>query len=179
MAVVKKSKTLKKTYLKAFYAVTQTSVYLVKIGSDDPEEEVPALIKIARRGNSLVAVGATIFSDSSDSIIAVCRGLRLFLPFAPKGRDSLEYEREIAKVSTLCYVGSTSLIVALFLNEADALACSAMPNLQPCDPRWKEKTIATLRAIGEDHPYCSISTWPNLWLIPPSEWMDIAGDKKQ
>ncbi len=166
-----------KEHIKAFFAVTETSVYLARIGTDNPKEAVPALVKIAVRGDSAVPVGKTI---SNGTMIAVCRGLVVFMPEG-SGRQSpaSTYEREIARVNILYHGGGTSLIVALFLNETDALACSGMPNLQPCDPRWKEKTIATLKAIGENHPYCSISTWPDLWLIPPSEWMDIANAKKQ
>ena len=165
-----------KKYLHSFYAVTLTSVYQVRIGTDDPAEEVPVLIKIAKKGDGKIDVGTVV---SNGTMVAICQHLQMFIP---EGSGQLSpsstIEREVVRVNTHYWGGHTTQIVALFFKEADALECSCESDLQPCDPRWKKDTIAILRAIGDDHPYCSISAaMPGWWLVPPSEWRDSADGK--
>ena len=173
---VAEDKPQEKTYLMSFYAVTLTSVYQARIGTDNPKEEVPALIKIAKKGSGKIDIGMVV---SNGTMVAICKHLQMFIPEG-SGRlsPSSTIEREVVRVNTHYWGGHTTQIVALFLKEMDALECSCELNLQPCDPRWMKDTIATLKAIGDDHPYCSISAAiPDWWLVPPSEWRDSADDK--
>ena len=165
-----------KTLLKVFYAVTKSkSVYLVRIGSDKPEEEAPLLVKISKNGESKLSVGGTI---SNGTMIAVGKNLQMFVPEGSGWMSPMStLEREVSKVNTHFWGGHTSLIVALFLNEAEALDCSCESDLQPCDARWRKKTSSTLKTIGDNHPYCSISTaGKDWWLIPPEEWHNANGE---
>jgi hypothetical protein len=142
-----------------------TSVYLAKIMG----KGVPLLIKIACHDKtSGVGIGESI---SNGTMISVGKQLILFVPegsglISPTSTE----QREIAQVNTGYWGGCTSEVVALFDNREKAMQCSSSENLQPCDPRWKEDTIAILRAIGEDHPHCSITTYHDLRLMPSKEW---------
>jgi len=80
-------------------------------------------------------------------------------------------------VNTRYWGGNTSDIIGLFLERKDAEACFQVGNLIPLDPRWRTQTIATLQAIGSEHPYCSIATMidgrfecPVDALLPKEEW---------
>jgi len=158
-----------KGHLRKFFAVTITSsVYQASIGGRSTRKRpVPFLEKIALRGNSAGAVGDI---TSNGTVIAVSKDLQLFVPEGSGTGWSTE-QRQIGLVNTRFHGGHTSAIVALFLRKEGAMACSREQSLQPCDSRWRAQTIAVIRAIGTEHPYCSISTsdarW---WLMPPSEW---------
>lgn len=160
-------------FLKEFFAVTLTSVYRARIMG---KKGIPSLIKIAcRDGRSEIKVGSSI---SNGTMISVGKQLTLFFP---EGSGVISptstYQREIASVNTVYWGGSTSQVVALFCSKARAMRCNNAENLQPCDPRWKKDTIATLRAIGKNHPFCSISTFSDLWLMPPDEWQGSNKEK--
>jgi len=149
--------------LNEFFAVTLTSVYKAVIYG---ENVVPYLLKISARRESKMLVGAKI---DNGTMISVGCYLVLFIPEGSGGANT-SYEREIGKVNTRYWGGGTSSIVALFLDEMAAVACDKAGNLVPCDPRWKDQTIAVLRAVGENHPYCSISGSPGLILMPKEAW---------
>ncbi len=52
---------------------------------------------------------------------------------------------------------SSKPIVALFLEEKDAIACARSNNIVEDDKRWRMKTKAVLREIGFGHPFLIIS----------------------
>lgn len=151
-----------------FYGVTLSgSAYRAKIGGDG---KVPALIKIAEKKDvqKSISIGNQI---DNGSMIAIGQFLLLFTPEKYGLAHQLTgVEREAAEVNTFYWGGGTSRVVALFLKEGDALKCLESENLQFSDSRWHQETIETLRAVGTEHPYCSISTVHNFWLMPPSEW---------
>jgi hypothetical protein len=147
-----------------FYAVTATSVYRVELVGKD----APKLVKIACRGESGVAVGTEL---SNGTMVAVCRHVQLYFPEGGGGANST-YERRIENVNTAYWGAGTTDIVALFLREKDAMRCNEALDLVKLDPRYKHQTIETLRAIGNDHPKCSISCWEGLWIMPPQEWQE-------
>lgn len=151
---------------KVFFAVTMTSVYRVVLCGT---KKSPYMVKIAYRGGeSSVKIRERIDNGAMVSI-----GKRLIM-FFPDGHSFLSsqtsYERDIAKVNTQWWRGGTSNIVALFSKKRDAFECNVAKNLVFCDPRWKDNTIAVLRAIGDEHPYCSITDFLDLRLMPKSEW---------
>ncbi|MBU6232061.1 MAG: hypothetical protein KGI45_00570 [Patescibacteria group bacterium] len=159
--------------LEKFYAVTVTpgstkSVYEAKIGGDG---EKPVLTKIALDGQSKIQVGGQI---RNGAMIGITDRLQLFVPEGSGMVSPMStIERDIVLVSTCYHGGCTSDIVALFLGEAKALACFNEKDHKRCDQRWVNDSIETLRAIGMEHPYCSISTAdPRWWLMPPSFWQD-------
>lgn len=154
-----------KERLKSFFAVTKTSVYRAVI---DGEKEVPYLEKIACKGKSKVAIGSRI---SNGTMVSIGRRLQLFVP---EGSGVVSpcstVEREIAMVNTHYWGGNTSEVVALFLKEEDAIVCSKNGDVVALDPRWRDKTVEVLSAIGDDHPCCSISNNSDLRLMPKEEW---------
>jgi hypothetical protein len=151
--------------LKSFFAVTKTSVYEAIIADAD---NVPFLKKIALRGQSNVLTGGKI---TNGTMLAICRHLQLFIP---EGSGLISpmatYQREIASVNTRYWGGGTSDIVALFLKKEDALDCNCQTDLLPLDPRWKDKTVEVLRAVGNNHPCCSITNHEGLRLMAVEEW---------
>ncbi len=147
--------------LKEFYAVTMTSVYRALI---DGSMGSPALTKIAARDRSRVVIGGKI---NNGSMLSVGMYLKLFIP---EGGGTTSFKREIGLVNTKYWGGGTSAVVALFLTKEDALACNEAQEHRPCDPRWRKETVDVLRAIGKNHPYCSISTSPECQLMDPKEW---------
>lgn len=154
------------TKLNKFYAITDSSsLYEAVIGG---EGDIPHIIKIDMKGESKAPIG---FKMSDGTMIAICKSLIMFIP---EGGGMSTTERQISMVNTRYWGGSTSLIVALFITEKEARFCLENhmgKDHQQYRNRWKEATIEVLRAIGNDHPYCSIETTsPNLWLIPSDEW---------
>jgi len=136
--------------LHKFYAVTYTSVYLVK---DKDEDGRPAAVKIALRGESNLPIGHRL---RGGSMIAICYRL---IAYSPEGN------REIEKINTFYWGDSTSRIVALFKTEEEARICFASNNLKSCDPRWINETREVLREIGEDHPVFYVAKTPRYALI--------------
>jgi hypothetical protein len=129
-------------------------------------EGAPKLVKISCRGQSKVSAGTEL---ADGSMVAVCRHMQLYFPEGGGGANTT-YERRIENVNTAYWGTGTSDIVALFLREEDAMKCNEAPDLVKLDSRWREQTIETLRAIGVEHPKCSISAWEGLWIMPPEEW---------
>lgn len=146
--------------LRKFYAVTETSVYHVRI---DEKTGSPELTKIALTGKSRLAVGKKI---SNGTMLSVSKQL---IPFIPEGGGN-SIQREISMVNTGYWGTNTSAVTALFLTKKGALQCLGAEGKKPCDDRWRKETIDVLRAMGKQHPYCSISTDPSFRLIDPKEW---------
>jgi hypothetical protein len=155
-------------WLRYFYAVTTTSVYraTAKLGSPVRVEK----IALNRGATSKAAVGTLLRGGDMLSV-----GKQL-IAFIPEGGGilgpSVSVERDIARVNTHYWGGNTSSVVALFLEEKDALTCSESPDLVPCDPRWESQTVEVLRGIGSNHPVFSITNWPELRLLPSEKWME-------
>ena len=147
--------------LKKFYAVTKTSVYYVRI---DLKLGSPELTKIALRGDSRIPVGGKITDGTMLSV-----GEQL-IPFIPEGGGVTSFRREIAMVNTRWWGTNTSDVVALFLCKNAALTCHKAKRKKPCDNRWRKETIGVLRAIGKEHPHCSVSTDPSCRLMSPENW---------
>jgi hypothetical protein len=138
-----------KKYLDTFWAVTMTSLYQAYISGD---KDIPRITKLASRAaNPKPPVGSSI---NNGTMLGICRRLVLFVPEG----GSCSEQRELAMVNTNYWGGHTTDIVGLFLQEEDAKACYETSYNTLFDERWRERTIETLRAIGENHPYCSIST---------------------
>ncbi len=163
------AKKRKKSFLKKFYALTlSSSVYFAEIGS---AKGVPYLVKIAQKSKDAtnISVGERI---DNGTMIAVADRLHMFIPegsgwFSPMST----FQREIWMVNSRWHGGQTSQIVALFKQKSKALKAINAKDLVRCDPRWEAETVAVLRAIGEDHPYCAISTsMPQYQLMPPEKW---------
>lgn len=150
-------------HLKEFFAVTQTSVYHIK----DDVDGRPEVKKIAVSGESAIAVGAVLKNGYMVSV-----GEQIIV-FVPEGHSwmsaATSFVRDLGDVNTQWWGGGTSSVIALFLNESEAMQCHRSPNLQTCDPRWLERTKEVLRAIGKEHPVFSITKSPRLWLMDPAE----------
>ena len=141
-----------KNWLNTFWAVTASSLFQAHIYG---EGEIPRVTKIAGRDStSEFPVGETM---TNGTMLAICKRLVLFIPEGGGAYSSMQ--RELVKVNTGYWGGHTSELVAVFLNEEDARICYSAKALRHLDPRWQARTIETLRTIGKDHPYCSISTY--------------------
>lgn len=133
--------------IKEFFAVTQTSVYKVQDGGKDGR---PSVVKIALHGDSVTPVGCEL--ENTD-MVSVGKMIIGYTPEKYGLTNPLTgHERNISKVNTSFWGGHTSLVVAVFQNEAEAMKCSAESDLKPCDPRWIEQTRQVLEAIGDAHP---------------------------
>lgn len=159
------------TPLDKFYAVTcdadsgSISVYEALISQ---EQCNPVLTKLALKGTSSVKEGAQI---STGSMLCIMKWLQLFVPEGSGVVSQFStVQRDAAQVNTTYWGGHTSAIAALFLEKESALTCfNESP--QPRDQRWRTQTLEVLRALGVDHPKCSISTTSaDYWLFPPSAW---------
>lgn len=130
--------------LHKFYAVTQTSVYLVTDKRD--KNRVPLVKKIALKGESKIPVGGRL---KEGSLVGITRfGIILYDDI--KGRDP-----ELINIAL--WGGRSSPITALFLNKKQALACLNSKSLQMCDCRWQRQTKEVDEAIGKDHPVFVVS----------------------
>ncbi len=158
-------------YLEKFFAVTfnshASSLYEATIWGNDTEIQRPGfpfLKKILLIGSSNMPVGGTI---NYGTMIGIHRRLTKFVP---QGHGNSP-EKDVRMISTKHCGGSTSQIVGLFLTQGIAEECLCAPDHNLCDKRWIQYTIATLHAIGIDHPFCSISVSDeNSWLVPPEKW---------
>lgn len=145
--------------LHEFYAVTITSVYLVKDKGDDG---FPSAEKIALRGKSSFPVG---YKLQGGIMIAICKGLQMYIPEGcGLTTPMFKSERRIEGVTKRWWGERSSPIVALFKDRDEALKCSECGDLQPCDSRWLEQTKAVLNEIGNDHPAFYIATMPGFAL---------------
>lgn len=79
----------------------------------------------------------------------------------------LKLEKRVEKGKEVAY---TSLVVALFLSEDEAIACGKDEKRAPCDSRWKNSTCETLTAINNlNSPHVYIAKDENQ-LLAPGEW---------
>jgi hypothetical protein len=138
--------------LHEFYAVTQTSVYLVT--DKKGKNFVPLVKKIALKGESKIPVGGRL---KEGSLVGITRhGIVLYdddrSPFSKrKGWKDPE------EVNIAFHGGKTSPLVALFLNRKNAFDCFNSKSLQTCDCRWQRQTKQALEVIGKDHPVFVVS----------------------
>ena len=157
------------SHLKEFFAVTVSgSLWHAEIFNE--AEPYPSLVKLAQAKGSKASWG--VGEKESSGMLAICQHLLLFIPEKyGRAHPMTGYEREPTMVNTFYWGPCTSPIVGLFLSEADARECLASNNFEVCDPRWKQSTIEVLRAVGKEHPCCSISTASGFSLMSPREWM--------
>ncbi len=158
-----------KEWLSVFWAVTTSSLYQAHISGTG---EIPRVTKVAgKTANPQIAIGTNLCRGT---MLAVGERLVLFVPEG--GGYGSSYQRQLRNVNTRYWGEYTSVIIGLFLREADARACYASNDLVPKDTRWHTQTVETLRAIGKEHPYCSILTEPFMQnssanpLVDPKEW---------
>ena len=137
-------------HLAKFFAVTETSLYVAHIYGAQIGG-APFLEKRALRSGAHSRGRLGIIARAP--MLAICKRLVLF---TPEG-GSTTIERELVHVNTGYWGVNTSLIIALFLTEQSAKKCLTAKQITPSDPRWKKETVAVIRAIGKDHPFCSIS----------------------
>ena len=147
--------------MEKFFAVTIHSVYEVVAYN---ESDCPYIKKIAtNKEKSSIPVGGRI---DNGSMLAIAKYLQFYFP---EGHSMLSQqvseERRLEHVNTQWWGGGTSLIVALFLIEEEALSCFEQPELKPCDSRWINKTKEVTEAIGDNHPNVTVCHWPELALI--------------
>lgn len=128
------------------FAVTITSIYLVKDQRD--EKGNPVVEKIALKGESEISVGERLTGGRTVGITP--EGIVLY-----DGRPHQKPEQ----VNIAHYGGKTSPIVALFLNEDEAITCFNSEELKPSDPMWEEKTKEALDSIGNNNSVLVVSYW--------------------
>ncbi len=64
-------------------------------------------------------------------------------------------------VNTMFWSGKTTSVVALFLDEKEAMSCFDSVNLRVCDQRWKEQTMQVMETIGNRHPVFRFAVMPD------------------
>lgn len=132
--------------IEEFFAVTQTSVYKIQAKGKDG---CPLVVKIALHGDSVIPVGHEL---KNTDMVSVGKNIIGYIPEKYGLTNPLTgSERNISKVNISFWGGQTSLVIALFENETDAMECFAESDLKPCDPRWIEQTQQVLEAIGDAH----------------------------
>lgn len=136
-----------------FFAVTTTSVYLVK--DEKGEKGIPIVEKIVLRGGSKISVGQRLKNGRYVGITPW--EIVLYDEDHPRGVGKLLQKPE--EVNTMFHGGKTSPIVALFLSKDKATACLNSEDLKPSDSRWENETREVLNSIGNNHPVFIISYW--------------------
>ena len=147
-----KRKTLKQTMqtppLNEFWVVTGTSVYRVHTN-----EQMMAFATKTKVHTGQSAIQAESQLPGGNMIAIGKEGL---LAYTPEGSGLVSpmstTQKDPEMVNTRYHGGSTSPIVALFLDEKSADECTKSTELKTSDPRWKEQTRNVLEAIGENHP---------------------------
>ncbi len=146
--------------LERFFAVTKNSLYKVVVFG---EEDVPYAEKVA--GEGTIKIGDKI----KGSMLAVAKWLQFYVP-EKYGMASplVGTERRLEYVNTRFWQGKTSLIVALFMSEEEAMFCFGQKQLEACDKRWIEQTKEVIGKVHENHPNLTVCKWHELSLIPVS-----------
>lgn len=133
--------------LNEFWVVTGTSLYRV---TNEQTMAVATKTKV-HTGKSAIEAKSQL---PGGSMIAI--GSEGLLAYTPEGSGIVSpvstTQRDPEMVNTRHHGGSTSPIVALFLDEKSADECIQSTELKTSDPRWKEQTRTVLEAIGENHP---------------------------
>lgn len=114
-----------------FFVVTTSALYEV-----DTEPGVPTVTKLPSRGDDWIPAGSCLRGGTHLGITEI--GATMYSPVS---------REEAGLVNTRAWGNMTSGIVALFLEEEAAKHCLASGDLQIFDPRWRDKTLATLDAI--------------------------------
>lgn len=142
--------------LKEFFVVTKTSLYHV-LAQRSAEDPCPVARKIALKGESKVALGTELDLGTRAAITTQLQG---YVPEAEGGElRGLEY------TNIRYWRGHTSAIVAMFLNESDAMECLSHNDLEACDARWRYQTLNVLTEIGEEHPSFYVCKFTGLSLV--------------
>lgn len=146
--------------LRRFYAVTRTSLYVVRLNQSDK----PELEKLALKGTSVFPLGSVLHGN--DYVGITRNGLMLF--------DSMNVA-DVRAVrphpgQAIHGVGEkTSAVVALFQRERAARACFESSMADGLDGTYQGVTERTLEAIGENHPVFIIARHPDLALCFPAK----------
>jgi hypothetical protein len=137
-------------FLERFFAVTNTSVYEV-ICVDNKAK----VIKKMLRGESSIPIGGEL---TGGPMVSVGKQLIMFTPEGDK--------TQITDIKVDSRGGNTSLVVALFLKEKDAVDCFNAGDGVGCDKRWLNQTKGVLNLIANNHPAFSVSKSPSFSLVP-------------
>ncbi len=156
--------------LDKFFAVSVTA----SVFEADIKSRKPAIIKIAQHGELTKENGWTWNIGEKRQLfrmLAIARWLQIY----DDTSDGTKFDRRaVENVWNGAFWGAhTDDIVALFMGQEDAIECARCEDLKFSDPRWKANTIEVLRAVGENHPRCIITTSHQvLRLLPPEEWQE-------
>lgn len=143
--------------LHEFFALTRTrSLYRVSMERD--EHGWPTVVKIVYFDRSNFSLGHKL---GHGRFVGVRPG-GICLYTASEEEDG--YPPSPCDVNPILWGGTTSNIVALFLDQAAAREALTASELQHCDPRWHTQTRAVLTAIGR-HPIFYVVPFPDL---PPA-----------
>jgi len=149
------------TFLKEFFAITWTSVYLVKNEKD--ENGVPIVEKIALGKKSEIPVGGRVGKKLRGNCFVGVTKAGIWVYLSDK-RQRIEeiYEKPEFKAE------GTSPIIALCLDKEEAIGFLNSEDFnnyywKSSSVEWgKIKTRETLKVIGENHPLFIISASRNL-----------------
>lgn len=149
---------MSKNYVESFYAVTISSIYMIK---DMDEHGKPYVEMIASKGNAgKMTVGQRLKHQGEGKSIVV-----IFYVISMTTEDiysfftkTCESEDPEDRMRVKYLGGHTDSIVALFKEENEARKCFEIDNLQQRDSRWITQTKQVLSDIGPDHPNFKIAT---------------------
>jgi len=140
---------LEKNASDEFFAVTLDPA-VWHISSKKDLEGTPTVERIAQISGGPIPVGGRLAGGKFVGIGG--SGIVLYVdPYSPRKR------RRPEEVETIYWGGYTPPIVALCLQEGEALMCLHSKELQVCDSRWREETEEVLKYIGNDHPVFVLS----------------------
>lgn len=128
-----------------FFAVTvRSSIYEVtdKKGGNN----WPIVRKISGQENSDMQTGVCL---RNGDFIGIGTCICLF-SYHPKSGRNFE------GMNTVNWGGTTSGLVALFLDRESAEACVTVGSLESLSDRYREQTVAVLEEIGDDHEVFTI-----------------------
>ncbi|MBI4155761.1 MAG: hypothetical protein HY507_00835 [Candidatus Zambryskibacteria bacterium] len=145
--------------LNEFYAVTMHSIWYVRAREENGNRLL--VVKIAAHKECKKPAGARL---QGGDMLSIGKKLMMYIPEGGGFHGSVE--RNIYRVSTLYWGGSTSPVVALFKDRQLVFECFDATDAVPCDPRWTTQTKEVLSAIGEDHPDFEICRYGDRALFP-------------
>ncbi len=149
---------MEKSYVESFYAVTGSSIFLVK----DKDENGHSYIElvVSKDTTTKMSVGQRLkCGDESRSIVVIFYELSMTTEKTYAFLKSTCNTKYTADRMRIKYMGGHSgNIVALFKTKKEAKECFAKLNLQYCDKRWIKETKQVLADIGPNHPDFKIAT---------------------
>jgi hypothetical protein len=159
-----------------FFALSQGgSLFCAHLNKRHPHSPNPVLEKIGQLPMVLESRWEVGKAVGNWPMISIGKELLLFLP---EGGGGTSYQRDAYMCNTRWHGPQTSPIAALALTREriDAIAeewrIDPGPEITCLDPRWKADTIEVLRAIGDDHPHCSIAdSYLPKRMMERSEWI--------